>query len=204
MSNSLQPHELYSPWNSLGQNTEVGSCSLLQGIFLTQGLNPALSHYRWILYQLSCQGSPTILEWVAYPFSRGSSRPRNRTGVSCIAQPSHQGSPYTCTPVFTRAMTQQQPKCPSTEEWSNKMWYTHNGILLSHEKEQSWVCHSDAEEPRVCRTQWRRSEGENQILYYSRLHMESGKTVLMNLSAGQEYRCRRRGGTGGHSGGRRR
>ena len=26
-----------------------------------------------------------ILEWVAFPFSRGSSQPRNRTGVSCIA-----------------------------------------------------------------------------------------------------------------------
>ena len=31
------------------------------------------------------QGNPRILEWVAYPFSRGSSRPRNQTGVSCIA-----------------------------------------------------------------------------------------------------------------------
>ena len=35
--------------------------------------------------QLSHKGSPRILEWIAYPFSRGSSRPRNRTGVSCIA-----------------------------------------------------------------------------------------------------------------------
>ena len=33
---SLQPHELYSPWNSPGQNTGVGSLSLLQGIFPTQ------------------------------------------------------------------------------------------------------------------------------------------------------------------------
>ena len=40
---SLQPRGLYSPWNSLGQNTEVGSLSLLQGIFPTQGLNPGLS-----------------------------------------------------------------------------------------------------------------------------------------------------------------
>ena len=36
MSSSLQPHELYSPWNSPGQNTGVGSLSLLQGIFPTQ------------------------------------------------------------------------------------------------------------------------------------------------------------------------
>ena len=40
MSDSLHPHGLYSPWNSLDQNTEVGSLSLLQGIFPTQGLNP--------------------------------------------------------------------------------------------------------------------------------------------------------------------
>ena len=63
----------------------MGSLSLLQGIFSTQGSNPGLLHCRRILYQLSHQGSPKILEWVAYPFSRGSSRPRIRTGVSCIA-----------------------------------------------------------------------------------------------------------------------
>ena len=85
MSNSLWPHGLYGPWNSPGQNTGVGSLSLLQGIFPTQGLNPGIQHYRWILSQLSHKGSPRILEWVAYSFSRGSSWPRNRTGVSCIA-----------------------------------------------------------------------------------------------------------------------
>ena len=111
--------------NSPGQNTGVGSLSLLQGIFPTQGLNPGLPHCRrilfclcvyfliapfrtlgWapscpgialalavdlsstcreILHQLSHKGSPGILESVAYPFSSGSSRPRNPTGASCIA-----------------------------------------------------------------------------------------------------------------------
>ena len=47
------PSGLYSPWNSPGQNTEVGSLSLLQGIFPTQGSNPGLLHCRRILYQLS-------------------------------------------------------------------------------------------------------------------------------------------------------
>ena len=74
-----------TPWNSPGQNTGVGSLSLLQRIFLTQGSNPGFPHCRWILYQLSHKGSPRILEWVAYPFSSGSSWPRNRTRVSCIA-----------------------------------------------------------------------------------------------------------------------
>ena len=50
-----------------------------------QGLNPGLLHCNWILYQLSLKGSPRTLEWVAYLFSRGSSRPRHPTGISCIA-----------------------------------------------------------------------------------------------------------------------
>ena len=50
-----------SPWNSPGQNTGVGSLSLFQGIFPTQGSNPGLPHCRWILYQLSHKGSPGIL-----------------------------------------------------------------------------------------------------------------------------------------------
>ena len=65
--------------------TGVGSFSLLWGIFPTQGSNPGLLHCRQILYQLSHQGSPRILEWVTYPFSSGSSWPRNWTGVSSIA-----------------------------------------------------------------------------------------------------------------------
>ena len=100
VSDSLQLHGLYSPWNSPGQNTDVGSLSLLQGIFPTQGSkrsptlqadslpakpqgkpkntgmgslsllqgifptqesNQGLLHCRWILYQLSYQGSPHML-----------------------------------------------------------------------------------------------------------------------------------------------
>ena len=85
MSDSLSPHRLYSPWNSPGRNNGVGTLSLLQGVFLTQRLNPGLPHGRRILYQLCHKGSPRILEWVAYPFSRGSSWPRNWTRVSSIA-----------------------------------------------------------------------------------------------------------------------
>ena len=85
LSDSWWPHGLYSPWNSPGQNTGIGNHSLLQGIFPTQGSNPGLAHCRWILYQLSHKGSPTILEWAAYSFSSRSSWLRNLTGISCIA-----------------------------------------------------------------------------------------------------------------------
>ena len=50
-----------------GRNTGVCSLLLLQGIFPTQGSNLGLLHCRQILYH---KGSPRILEWVAYTFSR--------------------------------------------------------------------------------------------------------------------------------------
>ena len=74
------------------KNTGVGSLSLLQGLFSTQGLNPSLPHCRQILYQLSHKGSPRILEWVAFPFSRGSSQPRDQTQESTL-QAEPQGKP---------------------------------------------------------------------------------------------------------------
>ena len=71
--------------DSPDKNTGVGCHALLQGNFPTWGSNPGLPHCRWILYHLSHQGSPRILEWVAYPFTSRSSQPRNWTRVSCIA-----------------------------------------------------------------------------------------------------------------------
>ena len=58
MSHSLRPHGLYSPLNSPGQNSGVGSCSLLQQRFPTQRLNTFLLHCRWIPSCLSHQGNP--------------------------------------------------------------------------------------------------------------------------------------------------
>ena len=52
----------HSPWDSPGQNTAVGSCSLLQVIFPIQGSNPGLLHCRQILYQLSYRGSPGAIK----------------------------------------------------------------------------------------------------------------------------------------------
>jgi len=78
----------------------VGSLSLLQGIFSTRGSNPGLPHCSQILYQLSHKGSPRILEWVAYPFSSGSSwfipnQELNQGLLHCkwiLSQLSYQGS----------------------------------------------------------------------------------------------------------------
>ena len=108
VSDSLQPHGLYSPWNFSGQNTGVGS--LLQGIFPTQGSNPGLSHCRHIFYQLSHQGSPRRLEWVAYPVSSVSSQPALQADSLPL---SYQGSPVT-TPLnyfFWHAVVVVQSLC---------------------------------------------------------------------------------------------
>ena len=72
MSYSLRPHGLYSPWNSPGQNTGVGSLSFLQGIFPTQGSNPGLPHCRQILLPAEPQGEPkntgvgslSLFQWI--------------------------------------------------------------------------------------------------------------------------------------------
>ena len=90
VSDSLQPHGLYSPWpDSPGQNTGVGrgSLFLLQVIFPTQGSNsgPSLHWGPAFFDQLSHKGSLRKLEWVSYPFSSESSQPRNPARVSCIA-----------------------------------------------------------------------------------------------------------------------
>ena len=78
------PMDLCSPRNSPGRNTRVGSLSLLQEIFPTQELNPGLPHCRQILYQLSRQRSPRILEWVVYPFYSRSSQPRIEPGSPAL------------------------------------------------------------------------------------------------------------------------
>ena len=83
MSDSLQPPGLYSPWNSPGQNTGVGSLSLLQGIFPTQGSNPVLPHCSRILYETQGKpkntgiGSLSFLQWIF--------QTQESNWVSCIA-----------------------------------------------------------------------------------------------------------------------
>ena len=105
---------LHSP----GQNIGVGICSLLQGIFPTQGSNPGLPHYRQILYQLRHQGSPRILEWVGYPFSSRSPRSKNSARVSFIAgalfiSQASKGSPFLST-LVTNAVFHSNFMCPDS------------------------------------------------------------------------------------------
>ena len=96
VADSLWPHRLYSPRNSPGQNTGVGSLSLLLGIFPAQGSNSGLPHCRQIIYQLSHKGGPmTFLNGAMELFKLGNPPGSQETWlisfyapqVSCLLQP---------------------------------------------------------------------------------------------------------------------
>ena len=163
MSDSLRPHALYSPWNSLGQNIGVGSLSLLQGIFPIQGSNPGLPHSKTILYQLSHRGSPRILEWVAKSQTKNQEAwvccdtTANTLGASTIRLMSSSKHPRVSSSLYERQHDTCDPpsvaphaKAPYTLHWLlicdaelalwtrihiHKMpsWYSWNNLRLRNE-----------------------------------------------------------------------
>ena len=66
-SPTLQADSLPSEPPRKPKNTGVGSLSLLQGTFSTQEWNRCFLHYRWILYQLSYQGSLSFPKLLLIP-----------------------------------------------------------------------------------------------------------------------------------------
>ena len=69
-SHALQAASLPAEPQGKPKNIGVGSLSVLQKIFLTLESNWGLLHCRWILYQLSYQGSPVCIVHLLYPFTR--------------------------------------------------------------------------------------------------------------------------------------
>jgi len=110
----------------------VGCHALLQEIFPTQGSNSGLQHCRWILYRLSHQGSTRILEWVAYPFSRGSSWPRSWTRASCIAGEGN-GNPlqYAC-------LENPSLEESDTTEWLHFHFHVLDKEMATHSSILAW------------------------------------------------------------------
>ena len=133
VSNSLRPHGLYSPWNSLDQNIGVHSLSLVQGIFPTQGSNPGLSHCRWILYQLSHKGSPKY--WSGWPFlsPRDLSDPGIELRSSALQVDSLQSEPWR-NPKMQWGEVKVAQSCPTL---CDPMDYTVHEILQARTLE--WV-----------------------------------------------------------------
>ena len=129
VSDTLRPHELYSPWNSLGQSIGVGSLSLLQGIFPTQESNPGFPHCWRILYQLSHKGSPRItgvgtlflLQWIFL------TQELNWGFLHCrwiLYQLSYQGSPFF--PIVNTKLLHH------LHSWLNLG-------MLNHRYEETWI-----------------------------------------------------------------
>ena len=79
MSDSMRPHGLFSPRNSPGQNTAVGSLSLPQGVSPPQESDPGLLHCRWPLYELSHKGSPGLRTNIKDQWNRTESREKAQT-----------------------------------------------------------------------------------------------------------------------------
>ena len=114
------------------------------GFIPTQGLNPCLPHCRQILYHLSHQGSPRILEWVACVFSRGPSQPRNQTGLSCttwvlsLEPPGKPCKPFSsvqslsCIQLFaTPWIAARQASLSITNSWSPYKLMSIESVMLS-------------------------------------------------------------------------
>ena len=101
MSNSLQTLGLYSPWNSPGQNTGVGSCSLLQKISPNQGSNPCFPHCRQIVCRLSHHESPIYVPSFLEPFSQFPPNP-TPLGVEGGGGTNIESSTETCTLQYVK------------------------------------------------------------------------------------------------------
>ena len=134
VSDSLWPHELYSPWNSTSQNTGVGSLSLLQGIFPTQGSNPGLPHCRQILYHQKPERkwSHSVVSDSLWPHGLLPARllcpwdcPGKNTGVGCH---------FLLQRIFpTQGLNLGLPHCKQTLyhlSYQGKLKYTY--IFISH------------------------------------------------------------------------
>ena len=141
-----------------GKNTGVGCHALLEGIFPTQGSNPGLIADRFF-YCLSHQGSQRILEWVAYPFSRGSFQPRDWTRVSFIAGGfftiwATREALYTlpcAKQVASRDLLCTVQEAPLgalwyLEWWEGGKWWSSRGNICTHRADS---CHCTAESNRT-------------------------------------------------------
>ena len=130
---------LCSPWNSPGQSTGVGSLSLPQGIFLTQGSNPGLPHCRWILYRLS-HNSSTDEAWVLFPchvvLRRAPAQPRLNGVVGELVQ--------LWSWSWGAAYWLMQPACALNPSTSHCCWPTWPCDLVGTVALRSWRAVPDA------------------------------------------------------------
>ena len=92
----------------------------------------------------------------------------------------------TCAPVFiaalfTIARTWKQPTCPADNGYRSCGTYIHNGIVLSHKKEQTWVSSNEVDERRACYTEWSKSERGKQMFVFANIYSSYISTHIWNL-----------------------
>ena len=105
------PMDCSSPGSSVhgdspGKNIGVGCHALLRGIFLTKGWKPGLLHCRWILYQLSHQGSPALNKAL-----------RKAHPPSWLSALTHPVAPPALTAVHFLAAVLPARMCPAAHLW---------------------------------------------------------------------------------------
>ena len=163
---SLWPLRLYTPWNFPGQNTGVGSLSLIQGIFPTQRLNPGLMHCRWILYQLSYQGICIPTANSCWCIAEPQGKPKN-TGV---------GSLFLLQRIF---LTQES-------NWMHCRWVlyqlNYQGVV-PFSCLQSFPASGSFQMSQFFASILRHSAFL--MVQHSHLHMTTGKTIALTLNLGQ-------------------
>ena len=141
LTSCLRLQGLYSPWHSPGWNPGVGSPSLLQGIFPTLGSNPGLSHCRWILYQLSYQGSPywikvdsksTIVlpRWHSGKEPAFQCRRHKRIGFNPWVGKIPWSKKWQCTLVLLSGKFPGQRSLAGYSSWGHKEYWPNNWALM--------------------------------------------------------------------------
>ena len=105
-------------WGFSRQNSGVGCHALLQGNLPNPGIKARSPTLQVDSLPSEPWGKPRILEWVAYPFSRASSQPRNWTRVSCIE------GEFFISGVTREAQTRDQIMPPAMEVQSLNLWTT--------------------------------------------------------------------------------
>ena len=114
------------------KNTGVGSLSLLQGIFPTQGLNWDLLHCRQILYQLSYQGSSFLetTEWLHFCFSLSCIEEGNGNPLqcSCLENPRDRGAWWAAVYGITQSRTRLKRLSSSSSSKATELNWTFKSL----------------------------------------------------------------------------
>ena len=171
-------------WISPGQNTGVGSLSLLQGIFPTQGLNPSLPHCRQTLYHLSHQGSPisvtTMENIVEFP-----QKIKNRTilwSSNCTSGYLPKENENTDSKRYMHTPCSMQHYLGEPRLGMLRLMGSQSRTRLSDWTELNWRSRNKLSRHRWINRQWNTSQPKNKILQFVIKYMDPEGIMLTKIS----------------------